>query len=163
VLRRGPVQCNKMKNTFVSELEQWRRVAGMRGVEASDHGRIRRNGKLTAAGILNRQRRHRIVARAWLGLKPSQYVKFRRGRSCRVSNLYVCSSAQSHKRQTARGEAAGTAKLSEDAVRTILALRGRMIQREIARRFRVSRQTVSDIWCRRSWRHLRRKSRRTAP
>jgi hypothetical protein len=128
----------------------------MPGVEASDRGRIRRNGKLTAAGIINRQRRHRIIARAWLGLRPRQYVKFRRGRSCRLSNLYLCSSAQSHKRQTARGEAAGTAKLTEDAVLEILALRGRMIQREVARRFGISRQTVSDIWCRKSWRHVRR-------
>jgi hypothetical protein len=137
------------------KIERWRKVPRMPGIEASDHGRIRRNGKLTAAGIINRQRRHRIIALAWLGLRPGQYVKFRRGRGCRLSNLYLCSSAQSHKRQTARGEAAGTAKLSKDAVRSILALRGRMIQREIARRFGVSRQTVSDIWCRKSWRHLR--------
>ena len=136
--------------------ERWKPVPGMRGVEASDHGRIRRNGKLTAAGILNRQRRHRIVARAWLGLKPGQYVKFRRGRSCRVSNLYLCSSAQSHQRKTARGENAGTAKLTEDDVRSILALRGVLLQREVAARYWISRQTVSDIWCRRSWRHLRR-------
>src|ERR1700754_626729 len=108
-------------------MEQWRKVPGMRGIEASDHGRIRRNGKLTAAGIINRQRQHRIVARAWLGLKPGQYVKFRRGRSCRVSNLCLCSSAESHKRDTARGENAGTAKLSEDDVRSILALRGVLI------------------------------------
>ena len=137
-------------------MERWRKVPGMRGIEASDHGRIRRNGKLTAERSIRGQKRHRIVARAWLGLRArdKRYVKFRRGRSCRVSNLYVCSSAQSHKRQTARGEAAATAILTEAAVRSILALRGRMIQREIARRFRVSRQTVSDIWCGRSWRHL---------
>jgi hypothetical protein len=128
----------------------------MRGIEASDYGRIRRNGTLTDEWAIRGQRRHRIVARAWLGLKPGQYVKFRRGRSCRPSNLYVCSSAQSHKRRTARGEKAGTAKLTECQVREILALRGRMIQREIARRFRISRQTISDIWCGRSWRHVRR-------
>jgi len=146
--------------------EQWKPVPGMIGIEASNHGRIRRDGKLTAASIIRRQRRHRIIARAWLGLKPGQYVKFRRGRSCRVSNLYVCSSAQSHQRQTARGENAGTAKLAEDDVRQIRALRGKLLQREIARRFYISRQTVSDIWCRRSWRHLRRTapdSRRVAP
>jgi len=137
--------------------EQWKPVPGMIGIEASNHGRIRRDGKLTAASIIRRQRRHRIIARAWLGLKPGQYVKFRRGRSCRVSNLYVCSSAQSHQRTTARGEAAAGAILTEDAVRTILALRGKLLQREIARRFRVSRQTISDIWCRRSWRHVRKK------
>lgn len=128
----------------------------MRGIEASNLGRIRRNGKLTAAGIINRQRRHRIVARAWLGLKPGQYVKFRRGRSCRVSNLYVCSSAESHKRNTARGEDAGTAKLTEDDVRSILALRGVLLQREVAERYWITRQTVSDIWRAKSWRHLRR-------
>lgn len=137
-------------------MEQWRKVPGMRGIEASDHGRIRRGGKLTAAEIIGRQRRHRIVARAWLGLKTGQYVKFRRGRSCRVSNLYVCSSAESHRRNTARGENAGTAKLTEDDVRSILALRGVLIQREVAARYWISRQTVSDIWCGRSWRHLRR-------
>jgi hypothetical protein len=144
-------------------MESWRPVPNMRGIEASNYGRIRRNGKLTTAGILNRQRRHRIVARAWLGMKPGQYVKFRRGRSCRVSNLYVCSSAQSHQRSTARGEAAGTAKLSERDVREILSLRGRMLQREIARHYGIVRQTVSDIWRGRSWRHLRRNSRRDAP
>ena len=127
----------------------------MRGVEASDHGRIRRNSRLANVSTIRGLKRHRIVARAWLGLqvKDKRYVKFRRGHSCRVSNLYLCSSAQSHKRNTARGENAGTAKLTEDDVRSILALRGVLIQREVAARYWISRQTVSDIWCRRSWRH----------
>lgn len=136
-------------------MEQWRKVPGMQGITASNLGRIRRDGKLTDDWAIRGQRRHRIVARAWLSLKPGQYVKFRRGRSCRVSNLYVCSSAESHKRSTARGENAGTAKLTGDDVRSILALRGVLIQREVAARYWVSRQTISDIWCGRSWRHLR--------
>ena len=143
---------------MVRAMELWRKVPGMRGVEASDHGRIRRDGRLTSERTIHGQRRHRIIARAWLGLRKGdkRYVKFRRGRSCRVSNLYLCSSAQSHKRNTARGENAGTAKLTEDDVRSILALRGVLIQREVAARYWISRQTVSDIWCGRSWRHLRR-------
>jgi hypothetical protein len=141
---------------MVRAIEQWKSVPGMLGVEASDHGRIKRDGKLHRGNWLNcyRQRRHRIIALAWLGLKPGQYVKFRRGRSCRVSNLYVCSSAQSHKRQQAYGEAAGGAVLTEHAVREIIALRDRMIQREIAALFGVCRGTISDIFRGRSWRHV---------
>jgi hypothetical protein len=128
----------------------------MPGIEASNHGRVKRDGKLTGEWAIGGQRRHRLVARVWLGLKPKQYVKFRRGRSCRVSNLYVCSSAESHTRQSARGEAANNAILTEAAVRSILGLRGRMLQREIATQFKVSRQTVSDIFNGRSWRHVKR-------
>jgi hypothetical protein len=95
----------------------------------------------------------------WIGGVRSSGLSLCRsqaGQSCQVSNLYLCSSAQSHQRSTARGKAAGTAKLTEDDVRSILALRGVLIQREVAARYWISRQTVSDIWCGRSWRHLRR-------
>jgi hypothetical protein len=148
----------KSKATMVARNEKWRPVPGMRGIEASDHGHIKRNGRLSDEWMLRGQRRHRIVARAWLGLRPrdKRYVKFRRGRSCRVSNLYVCSSAASHKRRQAHGEAAGGAVLTEAAVRQIRALRDRMIQREIAAQFGVCRGTISDIFRGRSWRHLTR-------
>jgi len=147
-------------------MERWKSVPGMRGIEASDHGRIRRNGKLTAAKRINEQYRHRIIARAWLGLRTSgncYVVKFRRGRSCRISNLYICTSAESHQRRPARGEAQGHAILSESAVREILALRGKLLQKEIARRYGISRQAISDIWYGRTWRHLRRDSCCNAP
>jgi hypothetical protein len=140
-------------------MEKWKPVPGMHGVEASDHGRIRRDGMLTSAKQVLRVYRHRIVAAAWLSLNAADrryVVKFRRGTSCRLSNLYVCSHAASHERRPARGEACGAAILTENAVREILSLRGRVMQKEIARQFNISRQSVSDIWHGRTWRHVKR-------
>jgi hypothetical protein len=53
-----------------------------------------------------------------------------------------------------RGEKHGCAKLTEDEVREILALRGKLSQKEIAKRFGVSDTHVYDILNGRSWNHV---------
>lgn len=55
-----------------------------------------------------------------------------------------------HGRST-RGERAGNAKLTEDDVRAIRAMEGRMLQREIAEKFGVHIMTVNCIIHRRRW------------
>lgn len=54
----------------------------------------------------------------------------------------------------ARGERNGHAKLTEENVRFILAMRGKMMQKELAAMFGVSRITVCDVQRGRRWRHV---------
>jgi len=53
-----------------------------------------------------------------------------------------------------RGERCPTAKLTESQVREILALRGAMLQREIAARYGVSPSLISLIHSREVWAHI---------
>lgn len=54
-----------------------------------------------------------------------------------------------------RGQAAGAAKLTDEAAKTILSLRGgEYLQREIAVAAGVTQQTVSLIWRGKNWAHL---------
>jgi hypothetical protein len=69
-------------------MEQWKSVPGMPRIEASDFGRIRRDGKLTAAKQVLRQYRQRIIALAWIGPARGRWVRRRRGGSDRPDNLY---------------------------------------------------------------------------
>jgi hypothetical protein len=50
-----------------------------------------------------------------------------------------------------RGQKHMMVKLTEDDVREIRALRGTMLQREIARQFGISQQSVGDIFRRATW------------
>lgn len=50
-----------------------------------------------------------------------------------------------------RGERCPTAKLTEGEVREILALKGKMLGREVGELYGVTRWTVFDIWKRRIW------------
>jgi hypothetical protein len=53
-----------------------------------------------------------------------------------------------------RGEKHGRAKLTEGEVREILALRGKLLQKEIAERFGVGRWVIQYILSGRSWNHV---------
>ena len=53
-----------------------------------------------------------------------------------------------------RGVHCPTAKLSEDDVRTIRRLADSVTGKELARRFEVSKATISYIISRRTWRHI---------
>jgi DNA-binding transcriptional regulator YiaG len=50
-----------------------------------------------------------------------------------------------------KGERNGSSRLSEDQVREIRSLRGRVSQRKIAQTFGIAQMTVSDIQRRKSW------------
>jgi hypothetical protein len=53
-----------------------------------------------------------------------------------------------------RGEIHGRAKLSETQAREIMALKGKMLQKEIAKMFGVSRANISFVHSKNSWGHL---------
>lgn len=56
--------------------------------------------------------------------------------------------------QTPRGEQHGNAKLTDDKVREILALKGIKPQRTVAAMFGVGKTTIAAIWHRRLWTHV---------
>lgn len=57
-----------------------------------------------------------------------------------------------------RGGDSRTGKLTEDAAKEILALKGKgIMQTEIAKQHGVTSETVSAIWGKRKWKHLRHK------
>lgn len=78
----------------------------------------------------------------------------------RPSHLFLGSHAQNvadkcRKNRQARGSRIGTAKLTERKVRLIfLERRGGMTLDEIGKRYRISRQQVSNILSRRQWQSL---------
>lgn len=51
----------------------------------------------------------------------------------------------------ARGQSQGSSKLTDDDVRAIRAMRGHITQRELARQYQVTFQTVNDIQLRKRW------------
>lgn len=51
-----------------------------------------------------------------------------------------------------RGEANGSAKLTEEQVRTIIALKGTMTQDQVAAEYGINQSRVSRIWNRKAWR-----------
>jgi hypothetical protein len=53
------------------------------------------------------------------------------------------------------GSLCGSAKLDEDRVSVILALRGEMNQYVVAKLFGVTQPTISHIQLRKSWKHVR--------
>lgn len=80
----------------------------------------------------------------------------------RADNLDWCSFEENTKRswkqgntrKIIKGSAASWSKLTEEDVIEIRSLEGSMSQREIAKIFLITQQTVSDIITRRSWGHL---------
>lgn len=58
------------------------------------------------------------------------------------------------KQRQARGERHGNAKLTADAVRAIVALKGRSSPSVVAAEYGVSRQRIDQIWDGAGWRHL---------
>lgn len=117
-------------------------------------------------GALGRHDRriHRLVAEAFLGTQPDgrpeiNHINGDKG-DCRVANLEWVSRRE-NARHAARhglmrhGERHPRARLSEETIRTVRALRaGGALHREIAAAVGVARSTISSLLGGRSWRHL---------
>jgi DNA-binding CsgD family transcriptional regulator len=59
------------------------------------------------------------------------------------------------KRKARIGEQVGTSKLTTKEVMEIKLLCGKIPQKEIASKYKVNRETISDIGCNRTWKHVK--------
>lgn len=159
--------------------EIWKPIETHPEYEISDQGRIRRDGRilktwgngngyaqvgLSSHSVVTRFFVHRLVAATFCGdpPTPNMDVAHWNGDSSdnRACNLRWASRAENmqdmrrHGRTTS-GERNGQAKLTEQDVRAIHALRNsRVTYREIASKFGVRWQTVQDACNGRNWAHL---------
>lgn len=106
---------------------------------------------------------HRLVMAAWKG-KSELTVNHIDGvkTNNRLENLEYVTDAENKSKAWAdglitprKGEQHGHAILSDKQASNLLALKGKMKQREAAAKFGVSQSLVSSIWTRRSWKHLK--------
>ena len=165
-------------------IEKWRAVIGYEGIYAiSSLGRIRRNGRIIRASINPHgywqvglcvggksvtRKVHRIVAMSFLGLPPKgrpwvNHIDGRKLNNC-VENLEWSSPSENIQHgydnglqvvKRCRGEANGSAKLTEDSVRSIRARRrtGEPLK-SIAVDYGIHFGTVSGICRRTRWAHV---------
>lgn len=148
--------------------EVWRNIPGFPDYQASDLGRIRsrksgawqtlratphsKTGYLVVSprvdGRYVARSVHRLVAAAFLGEAHGRDVNHKNGdkHDNRLANLeYVCR-GENHRRAYRTGWRGPVGrKLGCEQVRQITALKGMATQRDIARRFGVSRATVGLI------------------
>lgn len=78
---------------------------------------------------------------------------------CNPEHLFVGTNLENRrdsvrKGRTPRGERSGTAKLTEDAVRSIRADAGRTPQRKLAKRFGVSQRAILSVLKQETWRGI---------
>ena len=155
-----------------STKERWRQVPGYPDYDVSTLGRVRtwKSGKLrlmktrrgsddyirvslqTPSGKKKVERVHLLVARAFLGPARGRLVRHKDGKKWRpmLSNLeygsYLDNKLDKHKHGTDQvGERNSQAELIRKHAKQIYRLKGQYTQQEIAERFGVSRQAVSDI------------------
>lgn len=163
-------------------IEQWRTVPGHEGrYEVSDHGRVwsnyppgtmlrpapTRGGYPGVSLLWKYQSRtvkvHQLVLTAFGSPRPAGSVT--RHLDGSVTNNHIANLAWGDQKENAldrslhgtenRGERNGQHRLTEPEVLAILALRGSgILQYEVAERFGISQVTVSNIWTRRTWKHL---------
>ena len=159
----------------MARAERWRQVPGYPDYDVSDQGRIRswkggvKKPKLMRTRIGSRdgyprvtlqdrhgkkkvERVHLLVARAFLGPARGRLVRHKDGKKHRpmLSNLeygtYLDNKLDKHRHGTDQvGERNSQAELVRKHAKQIYKLKGKMTQLEIARRYGVSRQAVSDI------------------
>lgn len=164
--------------------EEWRPIPGYEGYyEVSDLGRVKslprrgtkggilspiskNNGYLTVAlfkdGKSSKKQISRLVLEAFVGT-PEGYMEACHNNGRRADNRLSNLRWDTHRKNirdrerhgtTARGERNGNAKLTEDKVREIRDLRGKMTQRAIAILFGISKTVVNAIHHRRNWAHV---------
>jgi len=159
--------------------EYWKSIVGYEGYyEVSNIGTVRRKqtGKILKPRIsngycmvdlrVNGKRRyhrvHRLVAYAFIGIPPTSKHEIRHFDGNRQNNNYSNLSwgtrtenerDKIRHNKTNRGQQNGRSKLTFDQVVKIRKLlsRGDLLQRQIAEMFGVTRMTISDIKCKRSW------------
>ena len=152
----------------VSSLGRVRRDAPQRGATP---GRIlrqtlRETGYLTvslsASGAVKTKKVHALVAEAFLGPRPpGMDVCHNNGirTDNRAENLRYDTRAGNLSDRLAhgrphRGEAVGSAILTERAAREVLARKGQSPAAAVGREYGVASRTVRDIWERKTWKHL---------
>lgn len=162
-------------------IEEWRTIKGYEGLyEISDQGRVKslrrniilklettRQGYkrccLSVDGILYHETIHTLVLEAFIEFRPKSFVcdhldankvnNF-------VENLEWVTQKENISRgghsEAVRGTASHTCKLTEEKVRRIRRkyAKGDVKQRELSQEFGVARVSISDIVCRRSWKHV---------
>jgi hypothetical protein len=163
--------------------EQWEPIPGFEGYEASTGGRIRnRRGRVLAGTVTKKGYKqvnlrrghkrvamavHRLVALAFLGPISSDFLVVHLNGNrldCRPSNLELTTPAGVVQHATdlglswpahARGESNPSAKLTEDEVRQMRALRQQGVSAaELGRRFGVTERSAHRVVTRRDWGHV---------
>lgn len=163
----------------MSESEQWRAIPKCPAYEISNRGRVRKiiykayylnqwgypcvqlwkgNARYQTATI------HRLVAEAFVPNPNSlPEVNHKDGNKLNFDseNLEWMTRFDNqrhmmklHLRREARGEDHGNAKLTEEQVKEILTLDGKMNQRDIAAKFGISQYVISKIMLGKLWRHI---------
>lgn len=151
--------------------ERWRQIPGYPDYDISEKGRVRtwKSGKPVlmktrpgddtyprvtlqdAKGKKKVERVHLLTARAFLGAARGRLVRHRsKSKSPSVTNLEYGTYMDNHRDKyrdgtDQRGEKNSQAELIKKHAKQVYKLKGKLTQQEIADRFGVSRQAVSDI------------------
>lgn len=163
--------------------EVWRAVVGYEGFySVSNLGRIRndRNGhilqwtpgsktaiypcvRLSANGNRKTRTIHTLVAEAFIGPRAAPQIQVNhidgnKLNPCAANLEYLTRSDNQlhacHVLGIGIGETNSRAVLSEAAVREIRRLADSVMHTSLAKRFGVSKSTITDIYKRRSWKHI---------
>lgn len=101
---------------------------------------------------------HRLIYRTFIGEIPvGMYICHKDGNPSNNSldNLYAGTQSDNMKDTVKHGTCA-LSKLTEEQVKEILSLQGRMMVKDIAFKFKVNRHTISDIYRGKTWTYLTR-------
>ncbi len=160
-------------NIAVAKIEEWRQVDNL-PYEVSSEGKVRRGGRvlrprvhskgylriwLSANGKRSDEYIHRLVANAFLGAAGAgMHVDHINGDRAdnRLANLrWLTPDENRSLRHLARGSRNGSAKYSEQLIRSIKSCFGKgATDRLIADKFGVTRRFVNAVRNQRIWRHV---------
>lgn len=143
------------------------RIKGPKGKVLSPH-KTKRTGYLTVSpsmgGRIRTKLVHRLVALAFLGPCPDNMeVNHKDGvrTNCRADNLEYLTHSDNKKHgyaigisRSSKGETNGHHKLTENDVRELRRLSGRVSQRKLAKRYKVSQQVISKAILGQTWKHV---------
>lgn len=161
---------------ILSAGELWRKISGW-NYDVSNFGRVRnrmtgqiliprhhangyRRVNLCDAGLQQDAYIHRLVCEAFHGPAPFGCTETDHINHCRSDNRavnlrWISIADNRARRQTARGEQCGAAKLTEEQAKEILRrATSPKFDRVLAAEFGVSRESIRDIRNRKYWRHL---------
>lgn len=102
---------------------------------------------------------HRLVYRVFIGEVPDGLVichKDGNPSNNSLDNLYA-GTVSDNARDTVRHGTCSLAKLTEEQVKEILSLRGKMMVKDIAYMYKVNRHAITNIFRGKSWTHLTKK------
>jgi hypothetical protein len=158
-------------------MEIWKSIDGFEGLyEASSYGRVRNvkssfvlnpcdNGKGYLSVTLHKDNKnntsklHRVIAKAFIpnpaNLRDVNHIDGDKTNN-HISNLEWLSPQDNHKHAKksglkATGERCAISKLNVDLVKEIRSLKNTMSQRELAKKFSVSRGTIQAVLNNKTW------------